>query len=111
MDKSKYDRTFENAMRERGASVRCCWQISGPKNTAVSGMEMLMIHGEAGAFTMALVQTFADGGWEVYTPPTHRNSIESTLDAVEAVMAANRPAAERAPGHKSAIAKAKGGAI
>jgi hypothetical protein len=93
----KFNRAFEDALRESGATIRCMWQMDGPENTMVSGLEMLACYGEAGAFTLALVVSYAahDGtpeGWDVFTPASQTNRVDATLAAVEAAMRANIPA-------------------
>ena len=57
------DHTFENAAREAGARVICCWEQSGPRDTQVAWMVYYLV-----GRTVALVHTHRDGSWEVYTP-------------------------------------------
>ena len=95
----RFSRAFENAMRERGATIRCMWQMAGPENTMVSGLEMLACYGDDGAFSLALVVSYGDDGgaplgWEVFTPASHANRIDATIAAVEADMLAQRPVAK-----------------
>jgi hypothetical protein len=35
--------TLEKALRERGWTVRCNWQMPGPKNTQIAWMEHLTV--------------------------------------------------------------------
>lgn len=62
-DKIYPNTTFEKAARDRGARVQCLWQIEGPDNTTVAWIECISVNG-----TVCLVQTYDEGGWEVYTP-------------------------------------------
>lgn len=67
------DSTLEERCRAAGAEVRCCWQMKGPKDTAIAWMECLQI-----GSGIVIVQTYKGGGWEAYSAlPV--NEIEATV--------------------------------
>jgi hypothetical protein len=77
MPSAKYpSNILETKLRERGISVRCLWQENGPKNTAIAWQECLLVNG-----TPVIVQTFASGGWQAYTP-NQSNDVEATINDV-----------------------------
>lgn len=67
------DRTLEERCRAAGATVRCLWQMRGPKNTVIAWMECLQV-----GSGVVIVQTFKGGGWEAYSSlPV--NEIDATV--------------------------------
>lgn len=73
MSKIYPDHTLEDAARAAGATVRCLWQIPGPKDTAIAWMECLSIgHG------IVIVETFDGGGWNALSD-CRTNRIDETI--------------------------------
>lgn len=65
---------FEDELRKRGIDYRVMWEQRGPKNTGVSWMTCYLV-----GRSVALVQTYRQGGWEVYTPH-HENDIDKAVE-------------------------------
>lgn len=69
------DQTLERRIVEAGATVRCMWQMKGPKDTGVAWLVCLMV-GKRG--DMVIVETFHHGGWNAFSAP-HSNSVDDTI--------------------------------
>jgi hypothetical protein len=80
-----YNRAFEHYMAERGYSVRCMWAMKGPKDTAVTGLEMLAVTGPSGSFALALVTSYGADGWSVFSE-SGVNNTDATLADFESRM-------------------------
>jgi hypothetical protein len=76
------DNTLAQALRKRGYAVHINWEIKGPKDTQIAWMTHLLANNGNGDWGTFIVQTFKDGGWDVYTHPTHTNEVEATVEAV-----------------------------
>jgi hypothetical protein len=87
MTRTYPDQTLEKALRERGWTVRCNWQMPGPKNTQIAWMEHLTVTDGKGGIGCVIVQTFKGTGWDVYVEPTNTNDIGETVDAVVRILA------------------------
>ena len=70
------DETLVKAARAAGAVVRCLWQVKNPGGSRVAWLECWQIGG-----SVALIQTFDFGGWDVFTPCASRNVAETIADA------------------------------
>lgn len=84
------DHTIEDAARKAGADVVVCWEVHGPKDTAIAWMSRLLINGvlvhvetffAAGA-RLAANDKSVNGGWEVFTPTSDDGDIAKTVEAV-----------------------------
>lgn len=82
----RFDHTFEDQLRKRGHSVRCMWQMNGPKNTMVVGMECIAVYSDGHAPRIFIVQTMRGGGWDAYATVSDRNDIAATVEAAEAII-------------------------
>jgi len=74
-------RALEEELTKRDCRVRCLWQLAGPKNTGVAWIECLAIWTPGGASSTAIVQTFKEGGWDVYISSGHIE-VSATVDEV-----------------------------
>lgn len=77
----RFDSTFEDKLRERGFGVRCMWQVNGPKDTMIEGMECIAVYHDDFAPRMFIVRTFRGGGWDAFAAVSDENKIDATLDA------------------------------
>lgn len=73
MSKIYPDHALEDAARAAGATVRCLWQIPGPKDTAIAWVECLSI-----GSGIVIVQTFDGGGWNALSD-CRTNRIDETI--------------------------------
>jgi len=74
MPKIYHDDTFEKAARKAGAYVRCLWQQRGPEGTMIAWIECLQVNR-----SVVMVQTYTEGGWDVFTC-LDTNSAEATIE-------------------------------
>lgn len=56
------NQALEKRLIAEGVAVVCMWQLRGPENTGVAWLECLMAN-----HVMLIVETYRDGGWEVFT--------------------------------------------
>lgn len=77
MTKQYPDRNFEKYVRAQGVDCRLMWEEKGPKNTGIS-----WISGYHVGQGICIVQSFKDGGWEVYTALPENNISASVADAL-----------------------------
>lgn len=71
------DTTLQGLLTARGLTVRCMWEIPGPKDTQIAWITAYAVNG-----TVILVQTYSGGnGWEAYLP-CQSISVGETVDAV-----------------------------
>lgn len=74
----RFDNTLKTVLRERNVPVRSMWRMPGPPDTAVDGMECLLING-----VPCIVQTYTgNNGWEVYVP----SRVVDTMGTIDEVM-------------------------
>lgn len=71
------DTTFQNAARAAGATVRCLWEIPGPKDTEIAWITFYQINQSC-----CIVETFKDGGWNAFTPNTSIDVDATIADAL-----------------------------
>lgn len=81
------DHTLENGLRDRGVSCRCLWEMKGPPSTHVAWIVAYLVEAR-----VVLVQTFKDGGWDVFLP-SKEGKVEACVDQVAAYCAAPQVAA------------------
>ena len=56
------DNTLELALREKGFTVQCMWQMKGPKNSMVAWIECLLVDR-----VLFIVETYNENqGWDVF---------------------------------------------
>lgn len=68
---------FADAARAAGAEVRLGWEIPGPDGTLVEWLSCYLVNG-----SVAIVETFKDGGgWDVFTPCGQNNTDATLADA------------------------------
>ena len=67
------DTTLADRCREAGATVRLMWEEQGPKSTGIAFITCYLIN-----HTACMVQTFAGGGWDAFTP-CGRNEIDAAV--------------------------------
>ena len=77
------DHTLEKKLQDDGYTVRCMWQIKGPKDTAIKWMEYLFVTDDTGmTYGGVIVQTYDGGGWNAFVEASRHNDIASTVEAV-----------------------------
>lgn len=77
MEKTPPSETLRTALAELGVPVRELWRMEGPKDTSISWIVAYLVRN-----TVAIVQTFEDGGgWDAFTPCRH-NDVASTVGDV-----------------------------
>lgn len=76
MNPTPIDRTFRDACDAAGVRCRLLWTQSNPGASAVPWLECYQVGN-----SIALVQSFDGGGWEVFTPCASRDVAETIADA------------------------------
>lgn len=71
------DDTLVKAARATGAVARYLWQVKNPGGSRVAWLECWQIGG-----SIAMIQTFDGGGWDVFTPCASRDVAETIADAL-----------------------------
>jgi hypothetical protein len=74
------DKTLQRALGDQGFSTQCMWEIPGPKNTGIAWLTCYNSNG-----TVFMVQTYKEGGWQVYLPSVNLlidKTVEEVIDRV-----------------------------
>lgn len=75
------DSTLEDGLRERGVIVRVMWEMKGPKDTQIAWLQLLGVGSKCRLF---IVETYKDGGWEVFIQ-SREGKITECIDEVARV--------------------------